>query len=354
MRKYWLLIGLLIVTIGLVWWIIRFYPQQRVVAEDVSQIVVLTPDSAKYHNDCLHPCIRYYQDGFAGYSYWMAQSPYYAWNNKIENPILYHFVDECNVIHSEWGGVINSTPVRGYNSDPYIFKDDTLLYIFWRECFTPLCDSVGASYMTVGISSKDGIHFSQKRIYMTNPAPDYDLEQCPILMKHNGKYWFYAAWYQYEPIRKGRGIAIWTGTSLENPDFVLTDTIPFDNPYICDKKAEIRMFGEHWYMPWPKKYDLWHFDLFEYRDKLYMVSCAADGENILLSVSNDWKHFRTYHKPLINNHYMENHCAYRQYYYKPTAFVKDDTLHLFWTSNDREDGNRNVLWNIKFGLLVKK
>lgn len=104
MRKFWWVIGLLVMITGFAWWFVRFYPQQRVIAKDISQIVVLTPDSAKYHNDCLHPCVRYYEDGFTGYSYWIAQSPYYAGNNKIENPILYHFVDVCDTINSEWGG----------------------------------------------------------------------------------------------------------------------------------------------------------------------------------------------------------------------------------------------------------
>lgn len=353
MRKNRLITIFIIFITIIALWFVRFYPQQMVIANDVSQIVVLTPDSDVYHNDCLHPCVRYYEDSFAGYPYWMAQSPYYAWNNKVENPILYHIHYLCDTIKSEWGGVIHNTPIRGYNSDPYIFRDDTLLYIFWRECNTPLCDSLNVNQAVVGVHSKDGRIFSDVKVYLTNDWKSGDYTQCPILMKHNGKYWFYAAWYQYEPIRKGRGIAIWKGSSLENPDFVLADTIAFDNPYVCDKKAEIRMFGKHWYLPWPKKYDLWHFDMFEYKDKLYMVSCAEKDDNIMLSVSEDWKHFKTFKKPLVNNHYMQNHCGYRQYYYKPTAFVKDDTLHLFWTSNDREDGNRNVLWSAKIKMPIR-
>lgn len=249
------------------------------------------------------------------------------------------------------GGLAEDTPIRGYNSDPYIYRDDTLLYIFWRECFTPLCDSIGVSYATVGVCTKDGIHFSPKKVYLKNQASTYDMEQCPILMKHDGKYWFYAAWYQYEPERKNKGVAIWMGTSLDEPNFVMTDTIAFDNLYVCDKKAEVRIFGKHFYLPWPKKYDLWHFDLFEYESKLYMVSCAGKDDNVMLSVSEDWKNFKTYQKPLVNNHYMQNYCGYRQYYYKPTAFVKDDTLHLFWTSNAKDDSNHNVLWHSWLNLI---
>ena len=65
----------------------------------------------------------------------------------------------------------------------------------------------------------------------------------------------------------------------------------------------------------------------------------------MLSVSNDWRHFKTYRKPLVNNHYTENYCGYRQYYYKPTAFVKDDTLHVFYTANAKDDPNQNQLFH---------
>ena len=65
----------------------------------------------------------------------------------------------------------------------------------------------------------------------------------------------------------------------------------------------------------------------------------------MLSVSDEWKHFKTYRKPLVNNHYTENYCGYCQHYYKPTAFVKNDTLHLFYTANAQDDPNRNQLYH---------
>lgn len=350
MRRGWLLPILSVAIAIFVAWCIRFYPQQMVDADCVSRINVKTPDSTKYYNDCLHPCIRYYEKDFAGYNYWMSQSPYYAGNNKIENPLLYHIPSWNGVIMSEWGRVVEETPSRGYNSDPYIFRDGSMLYVFWRECFTPFCDSIGAPYVTVGVSSHDGIHFSPKKVYLINNASEYDMTQCPILMKYNGKYCFYAVSYQYEPRRQNNGIAIWEGSSLEQPDFELKEIMPLNNLYVCDKKAEIRLAGHHYYLPWPKKYDLWHFDLLEYNNKLYMISCDSEREVIVLFVSDDWRHFKSFKKPLVNNLYMQNYCGYRQYYYKPTAFVKNDTLQLFWTSNDEKDGDYNVLWSSKLEM----
>lgn len=76
-----------------------------------------------------------------------------------------------------------------------------------------------------------------------------------------------------------------------------------------------------------------------------MVSVAEKGDNIMLSVSEDWRHFKTYRKPLVNNHFTENYCCYRQYYYKPTAFVKDDILHVFYTANVKDDSKKNQLFH---------
>ena len=62
-----------------------YYPRQLMPLGQ--HIEVLTPDSNKYHNDCLHLCIRYNQHND---SYYMVQSPWYQGCDSIENPILYH------------------------------------------------------------------------------------------------------------------------------------------------------------------------------------------------------------------------------------------------------------------------
>lgn len=129
-------------------------------------------------------------------------------------------------------------------------------------------------------------------------------------------------------------------------------TIPFESCYTVDRCAQVRLGGYVIYFPKPLYHDLWHFDLFEYDGKLYMVSVMEKGDNIMLSVADDWVHFKTYRTPLVNNHYTENYCGYRQYYYKPTAFVKNDTLHLFYTANAKEDPNLNQLFHSAMNAKV--
>ena len=135
-------IAILLIIFGIIYFYL-FYPQQTMPIGEPVIVTTLQPN--KYHNDCLHPCIRY--DESTG-KYYMAQSPYYGWNNKVENPMFY-VSDDLNYWSN--GVLINDTPEKGYNSDPNIclLPNNKILYI-WRECGTPLCDSVDACQVTVG------------------------------------------------------------------------------------------------------------------------------------------------------------------------------------------------------------
>ena len=333
-KRYAILLPVIVLICGWYGW--RFYPRQQMPVG--TPVAVLTPEFEIYRNDCLHPCIRPVGDGYV-----MAYSPYYKWNSRIENPIV-SFSDSF----TDWnhGVVLDDTPETGFNSDPNVFVSDSVVYAFWRVCGTPLCSELDKGEVVIGrkVSSADAGNEADNQVYISNAWPQGDVTQCPILMEHDGKYLFYAVWYAYEPERVNKGIAIWEGTSLEHPDFVLRDTVRFDNPLVCDKYVQKKIGRRIWFVPVPKRYDLWHFDLFEYHGNLYMVSCAEKDDNIMLSVSEDWIHFRTMRTPLVNNHCSENHTGYRQYYYKPTALVRQDTLVLFYTANSQDDPDRNQLF----------
>ncbi len=142
-NKIVLSIAVLLLLSGIVVFGYLFYPQQSMSVGEPVEVTTIQPE--KYHHDCLHPCIRYNEESD---KYYMAQSPYYGWNNKVENPMLYVSDD-----YSQWhnGNLIADTPEKGYNSDPCICitKDRQIIFL-WRECHTPLCDSLKSSEVTVG------------------------------------------------------------------------------------------------------------------------------------------------------------------------------------------------------------
>jgi len=323
-----IILCIVLIFMSVLW--IRFYPHQSMPIGDI--IDIKTPEE-KYHNDCLHPCIRYYEIPFAGYHYWLVQTPWYFYENKLENPILYKTNDLSDFGE---GVVVCEAHECGYNSDPVIFQEGDRMYVFWREYNTPLCLDLGCQKATVGVYTRDGITFSEKVVYLVDNNVDSDTEQCPILIKKNTKegdrYYFYAVWYQYKPNPYNKGISIWEGTSLVSPDFQLKQLMPFNSVYTCDKYKQ-RRFGKHlWFIPKPIKYDMWHFDLIEFNEKLFMISSSNMGENIMLSQSDDYIHFKTKKSPLINAHHCEKLEVPRQNLYKPSGFIKDDIFYLYYTS----------------------
>lgn len=323
---------------------IHFYPNQ-IMDKNIVYLDVETPNTKEtdYHNDCLHPCIRQFDDDI----FVMVQSPWYNFNDSIENPIFYNSKNPLKWIN---GIVIEKTHPYGYNSDPNVFVEDGKIYVFWREFKTPYCNSINATTVTLGCMSMDGVNFSSPKPYLINQDNDFDIdvEMCPILMKRHNKYIFYAVWYEFKPQKHNKGIAIWEGSSLDKPDFILKKLVPIKPIYTVDKWHQYPFHNKLYFFPFPLRYDLWHFDLFEYKQILYMVSCADKWDNIMLSVSYDWIHFSTFQKPLVNAHYMENYVGYRQHYYKPTAYVKEDVLYLYFTANDKSDYRKNNL------LLLRK
>lgn len=338
---YILLISVLVLA-GLLIYLIRFYPKQLMPIG--KRISIQTPEPDKYHNDCLHPCIRHVPEGFCGYNWWMVQSPYYNRDSSLENPILYFSKDRDIPVNWEPVAIVQDTPPIGFNSDPVLFYEDGKLWIFWREFGTPLCKQLGIEKATVGCFTDDGKKFSSVKVYLTENSAVEDKEQCPILIKRGLLYLFYAVHYRYNPIRQSKGIAIWEGTSLENPDFVYKETIKLKPTYICDKWKQKRIGQKLLFIPKPQKHDIWHFDLFEYQNKLYMFSVGEWGDNIMLSVAKDYHHFKTLHKPLVNSHYTEQFLKYRPYFYKPTGFITGNTLHLYYTSMGKDDRNLNELF----------
>lgn len=342
------IIVFIIVLLGIVYsWL--FYPRQ-VVRNTPQMVNVITPnDDVDYHNDCLHPCIRHYNANSESV-YLMVQSPWYNFNDSIENPLFYRSND-----YMLWqaGSVISRSPKHGYNSDPNVYTEDGKIYVIWREYDTPDCREIGCVTALFIKQSEDvGKSFSTKRLLLKNIVENFSVDtlMCPILLKHNGKYLIYATWYQFEPTKKNLGVAIWESTSLTEPNFKLKCLSPVKPVWTVDKWHQLSAFGTLLFFPLPYRYDLWHFDLFEYKGKVYMISCEDKTDNIMLGVSTDYIHFETKRIPLINAHHMEKSVLYRQRYYKPTAFIDNDILHLMYTSNAKDDYCQNVLWHVEIAM----
>lgn len=303
-------------------------------------IVFKTPEPEKYKDDCLHPCVRYIEEGFAGHQWWMVMTPYPDRNSKYENPMLYYSDDRDIPVNWKFAAIVQDSHEEGYNSDPNLFYEEGKLWIYWRECNTPACKKEGATKITLGVFTVDGVTFSNPSIYLKQFGMHEDTEMCPTLAKIHDVYYFYATHTLLQPVRQSKGLCIWKGSSLLSPDFQMIETIKLSTPYTCDKYKQKKIFGKLVFIPRPLKHNTWHFDLILYKNVLYMVSVDEWGDNIMIAASADYRNFRFRSTPLINNHYNESKGFARTYYYKPSIQVINDRIFLFYTEIA---DNQNIL-----------
>jgi len=313
------------------------------------------------HGDIVHPCIRYSENLFKGYHWWLIYTPYYNANADIENPILCYGVSENNEAPTKWEvySQIIDKPLFGYNSDPTMFFDEAGLHVFWRENFTPRTCEDNFQRATYGC-----VIFENNRHNIDNPILCEELtfedrELSPAIFKYNGLYVAYAMHVKFKNPKlhsssvffektiglflrflsileiyneqKSHGIAIWKSKYLNEPfKYIKTTSIKGEN----------------------KLYRPWHLDIFDYDDKLYSViqttQCNAD---ICLAVSDDAENFTMYPYPLITNESIGKVGIY-----KPTAFIYNEIFYLYYTAQDKDNRSLNKMYLTKlpFNDLIHK
>lgn len=94
---------------------------------------ILTYDGG---NQSMHPKMLYFKDGWNGYRFWLATSPFKSWSKQIENPCIYHSNDGINFecISDNPLDAIEGDPEKTYNSDPHlVYNYETdCLECWWR------------------------------------------------------------------------------------------------------------------------------------------------------------------------------------------------------------------------------
>ncbi|WP_324644136.1 polysaccharide deacetylase family protein [Pseudarthrobacter sp. LT1] len=82
-----------------------------------------------------HPTVRFFPNGFNGYHWWAAATPYANSDNQLENPCIYVSTDGTN-----WTAPLGLTnplvpaPPGGYNSDTHLIQaPEGKLLLFYRE-----------------------------------------------------------------------------------------------------------------------------------------------------------------------------------------------------------------------------
>jgi hypothetical protein len=283
-----------------------------------------TPEPKKYHNDLIHPCVRYIPQGIGGHQWWMVGTPYYNRDFHIENPILFYG-------DSRPGGLppLKYTAVRiledsdpsGYNSDPCLYFDGSKLWIFWRENNTKSCLANNVYRATFGVYTTDGKIFSKKKMYATELSKDQDSEVCPIVMKIGDQIKLFGCHHSFSPKRVPFGLSIW---NLENNNL---------ESGVFRKDLDV--------LPSYKSgFDFWHFDMFTYNNRYYCVVTPEIANEILLGESDDGVNYRFWDTPLLST----KHSG-ATYMYKPTAMVLDGEFYLWYPADEKKSDRKTTrIW----------
>lgn len=312
------------------------------------------PTGESTYGDVVHPCVRYIEEGFEGHRWWMIYTPYYASNEKLENPRLCYSDAADGEPPVKWSFYcqIAETPETGYNSDPTMLFHNGQLYIFWRECFTSRTDLYGCHMLTIGCKiRKKHITYFTKPLMMEKSLTT-DREVSPNIIARNNIFRAYAIHIDWNPdyiyhipnfiasklykykliylmdsigishMNESHGVAIWDSKSLDQ-DFRYVCTIPFGNS--------------------SKLYQPWHMDIFI--DSLTQTGIYAvvlsrlRHGSICLARSEDGEKFYFFNKPL-----MTSKTAGLIGLYKPTAVQAENNLYLFYTAVDKQDDNLHQLF----------
>lgn len=148
--------------------------------------------NVKYGNgEGTHPKVLYFSEGFNGYKFWMAYTPYYKAQDEYENPTI--AVSNDGNTWNEVEGITNpiDTPSNfiggvNYNSDTHlVYNDDKKeLEVWWRYV-------EGKNVIIYRMITKDGKSFSDKEKVLESNRDKMDYLS-PSVIYDNGVYkmWF--------------------------------------------------------------------------------------------------------------------------------------------------------------------
>jgi hypothetical protein len=342
------------------------YPSTGVISAGIP-CNVEDPTKDITYGDVVHPCVRYIEEAFEEHQWWMVYTPFYAENDKLENPRLCYADATEGETPTEWKFYcsIANTPETGYNSDPTLLFEDGCLFVFWREYQTPKAKSKGFTGLTVGCRIQDKhITFLSKPL-LTEQLKYADKEVSSTFMSNNGVFKAYAIHADFVPnyvfrvpsyigcklydfkivflldafgianINKSHGVAIWDSDSIEQT-FDYRKTVQFEN-------------SSNLYQPW-------HMEVFRdcvNEDKaLYAVVLSRQRHGrICLAKSMDGETFRIFDKPLLTSKNTESIGLY-----KPSAVIVGNKFYLFYTIHDNKDYNLHRLFvtSIDWKDLLRK
>ena len=278
-----------------------------------------------------HPSICFFPEKWHGYFYWLATTPYPDERVEYENPCIYRSNDPTVFSPINQNPILKHPGGGAYNSDPELFLFEDRLYCIVRE-------NENSHYLREIklLNSIDGQDWSKPVTIYSSNEEDRQLLS-PSYVRRRDKHLIYFLNGDAGIGRNGKC----TGIEIAEAD---------------DLDTSFRFFSKgHFLNQEDVKIEPWHFDLFEYNNRLYMVLCARDRNRrtfrnpmyTYLAISEDYINFYIYKKPIVR--YLKS--------YRPSAYVDDSgVFHLYFSiigSFLKDHSDRNIAWtSMPFDYLL--
>lgn len=173
-------------------------------------------------NEAYHPKVLYFENGWNGYKYWMAYSPYPQADDSKENPHiavsndlnnwktpegLKNPLDEISKIYKK---------KKIYNSDPHLVYNNDLKQL---ECWWRFVNDVTDQVIIYRRTSKNGVNWSNKEIILNTIRSKQDYVS-PTIIYENGEYhlWYVSGGYKLN-YTKSKDLKKWNETRQINLNY---------------------------------------------------------------------------------------------------------------------------------------
>ncbi len=275
-----------------------------------------------------HPAILYIPNGWNQYTHWLATTPYPNSDIRFENPCIYRANQENDIIPSCYSPILKNPILphpggKAYNSDPELFIHENTLYCIVRE-------NENKHYLREIklMSSIDGETWTNpKTIYHSNDEDRQLLS--PSYIKTENKHQIYFLNGDAGIGKHGRC----TGIEIIESEDLATDSFKFVNKGTFTNSKETGI-------------EPWHFDLFEYKNCLYMILCGRNKKKKTLR--NPMETFLAESTDRINFHIFEKPIIRHLKTYRPSVYVDDKgVLQIYFSTigayiNDKSDRNIGI------------
>jgi hypothetical protein len=252
-----------------------------------------------------HPKVLYFSNGWNGYKFWMAHTPYPNQTSAVENPSILASNDGITwVLPTGCPDPIEPKPSNGYNSDAHILMDGNTMELWWRA----VINSGGEKSYIRRKKSTDGITWSATETLFIWGVTDI---LSPAVIYEDSKY---KMWY----VAFVNGVAkVCYNESL--------DAINWSERVVYD-------------IDFTSKYRPWHLDVIKTNGKYEMTVMVRDSRGIgdlMYTYSYDNVNYSKavpimYHTDLPGNPQMT--AWDRGSLYRSSLVWVDDKYYLFYAA----------------------